>query len=214
MKKIVPFKHEIPFKTKISEITSISLEHTLHKEDGLITGEFIVSGEYKKEDNSPTSDKFSYELPFDIDLDNHYDISNAIIDINDFYYEILNDDKLVVNIEVVIDKITEKLIETTKQVITIDANNIESENDDKVTSSTVDTKEEDRGIEQVVSNITEAQSATEEYVTYHIHIVREGDTINTILEKYHITNETLTLYNDVNDLKIGDKLLIPANENQ
>ena len=213
MKKIVPFKHEIPFKTKISEITSISLEHTLHKEEGLVTGEFIISGEYKIEDNSPTNDKFSYELPFNIDLDSHYDISNAIIDINDFYYEILNEDKLFVNIEIDIDKIVEKHIEKEKQVITIDANDIESETNNKMENSNAPIVEENRNVDQVVSNIIEIENIDSLYVTYHIHIVREGDTINTILEKYHITNETLCLYNDITDLKIGDKLLIPANEN-
>ena len=75
MKKIIPFKKDIIFKTNISEITSISLENTLSKEnDNGITGEFIVSGEYKMSDESIHTENFSYELPFDIHMDEKYNL--------------------------------------------------------------------------------------------------------------------------------------------
>ena len=89
MKKIIPFKKEIVFKTNLAEVTSISLEHSLHVEnDQLITGSFEVSGEYKISDNSATTDVFSFELPFDIEMDDRYDLSGCSVDIHDFYYEI------------------------------------------------------------------------------------------------------------------------------
>ena len=40
----------------------------------------------------------------------------------------------------------------------------------------------------------------------------EGDTIDKIIEKYNITKEELEKYNDLGDIKIGDKLIIPAND--
>ena len=210
MKKIVPFKNEIPFKTKIGEITSISLEHTLHKEGTSVVGEFVISGAYKLDSNSD-NESFNYEIPCEISLDEHYDISHALIDINDFYYEILNDNKLVVNIEVVIDKIVENLVNVEKQVITIDANDIDKEE----TSSSVELLDSvrDSSSDNVIETLASDCNSQDEYVTYHIHIVREKDTINTILEKYHVDNEMLSLYNDVTEIKIGDKLLIPTNEN-
>lgn len=44
---------------------------------------------------------------------------------------------------------------------------------------------------------------------YTVYIVREGETIETILEKYSITIEKIKEYNDITDLKKGDKIIIP-----
>ena len=88
MKKIVPFKKEITFQTNVSEITSISLEHNLHLSDNnLITGNFNISGEYKIADTSVSTEIFNFELPFDINVDEKYDLANLVVDIDDFYYE-------------------------------------------------------------------------------------------------------------------------------
>ena len=109
MKKIVPFKKEIIFKSNVSEITSISLEHSLNIEDEhLISGEFIISGDYRINDNSTNTEDFLFNIPFDIHMDEKYVLDKAIIDINDFYYEIINSKVLEVNIEVSIDKLEEK----------------------------------------------------------------------------------------------------------
>ena len=112
MKKLVPFKKEIIFKSNLEEITSISLEHSLNiKDDNLISGEFIITGDYKMTDASINREKFDFKLPFDIALDSRYDSKKLIIDIDNFYYEIINSKVLEVNVEVSIDKLEEKLIE-------------------------------------------------------------------------------------------------------
>ena len=49
----------------------------------------------------------------------------------------------------------------------------------------------------------------EVYATYKVYIVRDGDTVENILEKYQITKEILSEYNDLENIKIGDKLVIP-----
>lgn len=50
----------------------------------------------------------------------------------------------------------------------------------------------------------------DKYVTYNVCIIRDGDTIETILERYKIDKELLEKYNDITELKKGDKLLIPS----
>ena len=50
------------------------------------------------------------------------------------------------------------------------------------------------------------------YVTYRVYRVMEGDTIDKIIEKYNTTKEELEKYNDLGDIKIGDKLIIPSND--
>lgn len=110
MKQIIPFKKELLFKTKVSEITSISLEHTLNlKSDDLISGQFHITGDYKMTEGSINRENFNFELPFDIALDARYDMSSIVIDIDNFYYEIINSEALQVNIDVYVegDKIEE-----------------------------------------------------------------------------------------------------------
>ena len=109
MKKVIPFEKEIEFKTMVSSITSISLEHTLRvKEDNLISGYFIVDGTYKMTQASQIDEEFSYKIPVDIEIDNKYDTTNVIIDINDFTYKILYNEKLLLNISLSIDALVEK----------------------------------------------------------------------------------------------------------
>ena len=280
MKKIIPFKKDIIFKTNLSEITSISLEHSLHKENEyLITGEFIVSGNYKISDNSINVDAFSYNLPFDINIDDKYDTSKIDIDIDDFYYEIVNDNILSINIDVLIDKLEDKpLIEDIRVLetdpimsnIIVEDNNIENietkkdeksdieelkqekivendyddkrciedeigeekgettdliiensiQNNKNIETEKKEMKEEKIMQEQTINNDNQIKSLfmtfeneIENYSTYKVYLVRENDSIESIMEKYTIDRETLGLYNDLNELKIGDKLIIPTINN-
>lgn len=225
MKKIVPFKKDIIFKTNLSEIVSISLEHSLHLEkNSLITGEFIVSGEYKMADTSIDTEKFSFNLPFDINIDDRYLLDNITVDIDDFYYEIVNNNVLAVNIEVLIDKLEEKPVEK----VVVDVNPVEiltepvimEENREEI----IEEDRHDSDIDEIpaIKDAETEQSRinidtifddlnddTETYTTYQVYIVREGDTLELILQKYNINKETLEQYNDLKELKIGDKLIIP-----
>lgn len=49
----------------------------------------------------------------------------------------------------------------------------------------------------------------ENYVSYTVYIIRDGDTIESISDKYSIELEEINKYNNISDLKIGDKLIIP-----
>ena len=109
MKKIVPFTKEINFKTMISKITSISLEHTLRvSEKNLISGYFIVDGTYKMTQASQIDEEFSYKIPVDIELNDRYDTKNITIDIDDFTYEVVDEERLNLNISVCLDNLIEK----------------------------------------------------------------------------------------------------------
>ena len=52
------------------------------------------------------------------------------------------------------------------------------------------------------------------FITYKICIVRENDTIDNILEKYNTTLDILRKYNVINDIKVGDKIIIPYEKNK
>ena len=51
--------------------------------------------------------------------------------------------------------------------------------------------------------------STETYTTYYVYIVKEGDTLEKILTKYEISKEDFENYNDINNIKPGEKVIIP-----
>ncbi len=226
MKKIVPFKKDLMFKTDVLEIISISLEHTLSiKDSSLISGNFLISGDYRVTENSTSLEKFSYEVPFEIHMDDKYILSNATIDIDDFYYEIINNKVLSVSIDVCIDKLEEKKIE---EKIEVREEMTESVKEVQEKIQEVEVKEEvkeecerkeevvekvepkERCIELEDTPLTSIKEATTEvYKSYKVYIVREGDTIESILDRYHMTKSDLEDYNDLTNIAINDKILIP-----
>lgn len=220
MKKVISFKKELPFKKNISEISSISLEHTIkEKENDLISGIFYVSGEYKMTETSINKESFNFEIPFDIALDSRYDTSKIKFDIDDFYYEIINADTLKVNIDVYVDglneiKEEERCIEDeTLDSIKVDKKEevlpIEEERDNEPAINIENVNENINTNESV--NLFDNISNAETYSTYYVYIVKDGDTIDKILEEFKVTKEELSNYNDISNIKANDKLIIPTN---
>lgn len=207
MEKIVPFKKNIKFEDRIYEITSISLEHTLSlKEENYISGKFIVSGTYKVTEASVNVLEFNYDLPFEITIDKKYDTKDVVVDINNFYYEVIDNEELSVNIDVVLENLEEReeILEDLRcdEVSQVD---LIKEEDNK----------DEENIEQrdiFENSIFQDLDDNERYVTYKVHVVTENDTRESILEKYEITISELEKYNNLADLKIGDKVIIPSNE--
>ena len=215
MKKIIPFKKDIKFDNNLYEVTSISLEHNLHKDNTNIIGDFIISGEYRATETSTNTIPFSHSLPFTIDIDDKYDINNAIIDIDDFYYEIIDNKYLSVNIEVKIDKIEEILIpEILEEKEIKEEDDIVYNEDIKLRCIEEEDEVENNDINNDIPSIFNNIGGTENYVNYRVYIVREADTLDSIMSDYQVTKEELEQYNDISDLKIGDKIIIPYVKNQ
>lgn len=205
MNKIVPFKKEIDFES-IYQISSISLEHNLSlKEENVVKGNFIVSGSYKKTEASINIDEFNFELPFEINIDSKYDTKDITVDINDFYYEIINNETLSLNIEIIIENLNEKedIMETDDRKI-ID---IEEEIEETKKSETKNETSEDK-----IESIFDGLDYNENYVTYKIHIMTENDTIESVIKNYNTKKSILEDYNNLIDIKIGDKIIIPSDD--
>lgn len=287
MKQIIPFKKEIIFKTMISKVTSISLEHTLElKEDDTIIGDFIVSGSYKMTEASQIDEEFSYKVPIEIAIDSKYDTSNISLEIDDFVYEVIDEEKLLLNIDLCIDKLELKLeevrkcheedkietissydeyeeLDTTlneivedlkednlvrqedtnqknsekkderneadlfldtsteeKLEIPININSINSSNSSYTPqvmpyysqNNQQDNNNNDNNEENSVSSIFSAFKDTDEtFATYCIYIIREGDNLDTVINKYKTTRDILAEYNDLSDIRIGTKIIVPSN---
>ena len=236
MKQIIPFVKDIDFDTNIEEVTSISLDHNvLETRKNNIKGVFELYLEYKENDISVTTLNYSSKIPFDIDVDDRYILDDVKIDIDDFYYEI-EDNKVILHIDVLLDNLEEKVDE----IIVKHEDRDEELNENEVEELTDDEIEEERAIKKddnmelenpkIEDLFKEIETekiplevkkhikpifetfdpANETYVTYTVHIVREDDNIDVICSKYNVTKEELSNYNDIKVIKMGDKLIVPT----
>ena len=238
MKKIVPFNNVLTFDTDVASITAISLEHEIKKSMDSISGVFTISGEYKITDGQLDSEKFNFELPFDIALGSNYNLDTLEVDIDDFRYELTSRNNLKVNIDLYLDgEVIEEPIEINDEVVSViedepvineENNNEEVREDDLmedlVNELVTDNKEDimkdteininnnDNSNDNDVASMFDGNNYPENYVTYRVYRVLEGDNIDKIIEKYETTKEELMKYNNTLDIKVGDKLIIPAND--
>ena len=232
MKQIIPFKKDLLLKTKVSEITSISLEHEYKINNDLITGVFHINGDYKMTDGSINREKFDFELPFDIALDSRYKEDTMVVDIDNFNYQIVNDDTLEVHIDLYVDGEKEEIIEDIKTDDIVEDNEevisvvpemervtyedlVEDNNSDEDIDIDIDNvninDNDNTNINKLNDfNIFDNVSDSETYKAYYVYIVKEGDNLDKILEKYSIDKEELSLYNDIDNINTGDKIIIPS----
>ena len=259
MKKIISFEKEIAFSGMIGEVTSIALDHTLKFTDSSsVKGNFVISGTYKMTEASTLEEKFSYEIPTEIDLSERLDLETCKISIDDFTYEVVNEDTLKCNIDVLVEGVEEVVLEEDDVEVLDDDErecdgdkkedkeieipikedikdlntDVEREDDDK----TIEKEEvdDDKSVEEVVtinkidekvkeekevndnnssdigSLFASLDSAEETFTTYSVYIFRREDTLDKVLDKYKITREELCEYNDLDNLEIGSKLIIPS----
>ena len=226
MKKIVSFKKDLLFKTKVSEITSISLEHKIiSTSDDLVSGEFLINGEYKMTEGSINREKYDFNLPFDIALNSKYDTSTLKVDIDNFDYEIVNNELLNVSIDLLIEaeekeeirevKEEPKIIDNDDREIELEKNivkdNIINEDNSIVENNPIINEENININNNINTNNLFNVEGNETYKTYYVYVVKEEDTIDKILDKYKITKEDLELYNDITNIKPLDKIIIPTN---
>lgn len=70
--------------------------------------------------------------------------------------------------------------------------------------------EETESLSNIFSSLSEKE---ETFATYSVYILREEETINTVIEKYKTTKEELEKYNDINSLTKGSKIIVPILSN-
>lgn len=208
MREIIPLKKDIVFKTLIGELSNINLDHDYKINDDIVTGTVALSGTYKMTEASVLEEDFYYTIPFSIAISKRINKDTIKIEIDDFKYNVERD-TLKVNID--LELTCEELEEETEDdnydffeepKIDIDNTEIETE---------VKNIEEKEDMTNNINNITQNIINTEnKYYTYKIYIVRSGDTIDSICSKYNISYDDLKEYNNLNEINVGDKIIIPS----
>ena len=234
MKKKINIEKRIDFPTMVGEITAISLEKDLKfvSEDE-IEGNLILSGKYKLTEASRLEEDFNYKIPISINLMEKLDINTCTIEISDFTYDMQKENIMICTIELLIDGL--ELLEEENRECDGDIKEIEipvkeeinkivqtkeTEKETKEENTTIEEKKEviskekamkiaDKKIAKTDMNIFNINDDTETYGTLLVYIVKENETINTIITKYKTTVEELEKYNNLKDLTTGTKLIIP-----
>ena len=196
MKKKVTFEKSIEFPTMIGEICEISLDQELKfTNESNVEGDLLLTGKYKMTEASRLEEDFSYKIPTEIALTEKVDLNTTNIEISDFYYEIENENILICHIELTIEGL--ELLEEDNIVL-----ERECDGDDMVTKE-IDSTEP---INSLFSNLDDEK---DRYGTFIVYVVRNDETVNSIIEKYHTTIEELEKYNDLKEINLGTKLIIP-----
>lgn len=228
MKKNISYEKNILFKTSIGEICSISLEHDFTVDDGFLRGDFIISGEYKANELSINKDAFNYRLPLEYELEDNVDISTLSYDVENFEYYVSGDE-----LDIYIDfgiRYDEKPVEPIIPDVIEDEEITVSEDIDKkmedIREIEIEEPTEEEEIElprfkdernETVKELSEEDKNIvldnaindETYITYHVHIVREGESLESIASKYNVSVDTIKKYNDFEMLELKSKLIIP-----
>ncbi|MBQ7790327.1 MAG: LysM peptidoglycan-binding domain-containing protein [Bacilli bacterium] len=219
MNEIIPLKKDIIFKTRIGEITSISLEHDYKINNDIVEGFVEVSGSYKMTEASVNYEEFLYTIPFSIALSKKIKEESLKIEIDDFKYK-FNKDVLSVNIELLLsceemkeevfnmEEFFEKKDDVVNDIEFIDIdNNIEiKDNEIEIENKDIEIKDNDIEINNITNNII---NEDKKYYKYKVYIVRQNDTIDSICNKYNVNINDIKEYNDISNINIGDKLVIP-----
>lgn len=207
MNEIIPIKKDILFKTKIGEITDISLDYDYKINNELLDGTLEISGTYKLTEASVLQEEFSHTIPFSIAITKQIDKDTIKLEIDDFKYKydkdilsvdvsmLLNFEELKEEVEIIEDFKIEDFIKEMPEEIEIETNVEEKNNITNINN-----------INNITSNIINDEK---KYYKYKVYIVRPNDTIDVICNKYEININDLKEYNDITNINVGDKIIIP-----
>ena len=191
MKKIIEYEKDIIFKTKIGEICSISLENEFNVEGNYLKGDFTILGEYKSNELSVNKEPFEYKLPLEYELEKNVDLNTIVYEVENFEYTV-KDDALSVYIDLGIRYDEKKIEPIIPEIPEIpEEENIEREKEEEPTK-------------EVINNI----NYQDNYVTYHVHTVKEGETIDSIAKDYNVPEDLIKTYNE-EEIVPNVRLIIP-----
>lgn len=202
MKEKINFTKEIEFENNIGEISSISLEMNYKYDNNKVDGEFILEGTYKTNRLSINKDNFNYSIPFTYEIKENIDESTLSANITDFTYKTeLN--SLILDIEYKIEA----------DIKPLEEEELDRFLEEKEEIDVVDIREEKLEPVKEINyeeRLKEQLSSSEDkYITYHVYVVTNEDTIEGISNRFKISIDDIKKYNDIEEIKFGMKIIIP-----
>lgn len=228
MNQKIEFKKDCMLKTYVSSITDISLTHDYKILGDTIEGYFDVTGSYKVTMSSVETESFMFTIPFTIALSSLIDKDTIDLKLSDFNYSVEKD---VLHLKMFLDMDYQEIeikedIKDNEEIDNMinDLMDKESITDIKSPSefhnevmldNVIDSKEEvkekvsEKNFNTIFNEVKESN-----FSKYKVYIMRSEDTLESILVKYNVTMEEIKEYNDIDNINIGSKIVIPYNKNE
>ena len=99
-------------------------------------------------------------------------------------------------------------LESIKNTINEEINTEERLDDIKIEPLKEDIDTKDNFINEVVNQVDNKEN----FITYKVYKLNENESIESLVMKYHTTIDDLKEYNDISNINIGDKIIIPIHE--
>lgn len=230
MNQKIEFKKDCMLKTYVSSITDISLTHDYKILDDTIEGYFDVTGSYKVTMSSVETEDFMFTIPFTIALSSLIDKDTIDLKLSDFNYSVEKDvlhlkmflDMDYQEIEIKEDTVDNEEIDNMINDLidkdsTTDIKSPSEFHNEVMLDNVIDSKEEVSTKEKVSEknfNTIFNEVKENNFSKYKVYIMRSEDTLESILVKYNVTMDEIKEYNDIDNINIGSKIVIPYNKNE
>ena len=230
MNQKIEFKKDCMLKTYVSSITDISLTHDYKILDDTIEGYFDVTGSYKVTMSSVETESFMFTIPFTIALSSLIDRDTIDLKLSDFNYSVEKD---VLHLKMFLDMDYQEIeikedIEDNEEIDNMINDLMDKESTTNIKSpsefhnevmldNVIDSKEEVSTKEKVSEenfNTIFNEVKESNFSKYKVYIMRSEDTLESILVKYNVTMDEIKEYNDIDNINIGSKIVIPYNKNE
>lgn len=230
MNQKIEFKKDCMLKTYVSSITDISLTHDYKILDDTIEGYFDVTGSYKVTMSSVETENFMFTIPFTIALSSLIDKDTIDLKLSDFNYSVEKD---VLHLKMFLDMDYQEIeikedIEDNEEIDNMINDLMDKESTTNIKSpsefhnevmldNVLDSKEEVSTKEKVSEknfNTIFNEVKESNFSKYKVYIMRSEDTLESILVKYNVTMDEIKEYNDIDNINIGSKIVIPYNKNE
>lgn len=230
MNQKIEFKKDCMLKTYVSSITDISLTHDYKILDDTIEGYFDVIGSYKVTMSSVETESFMFTIPFTIALSSLIDKDTIDLKLSDFNYSVEKD---VLHLKMFLDmdyqeieikedtedneEIDNMINDLMDKESTTDIKSPSEFHNEVMLDNVIDSKEEVSTKEKVSEknfNTIFNEVKESNFSKYKVYIMRSEDTLESILVKYNVTMDEIKEYNDIDNINIGSKIVIPYNKNE
>lgn len=228
MNQKIEFKKDCMLKTYVSSITDISLTHDYKILDDTIEGYFDVTGSYKVTMSSVETESFMFTIPFTIALSSLIDKDTIDLKLSDFNYSVEKD---VLHLKMFLDmdyqeieikedtedneEIDNMINDLIDKESTTDIKSPSEFHNEVMLDNVIDSKEEvkekvsEKNFNTIFNEVKESN-----FSKYKVYIMRSEDTLESILVKYNVTMDEIKEYNDIDNINIGSKIVIPYNKNE
>lgn len=233
--KDITFEKKVSEITSISLEHEIKVEDSVLKGNFIISGDYKSHEVSVNKEPFSYMLPFEIELSHDIDTetiefmidDFTYEIiDNTDLRVNIDFNILASKKEIIEEPESIFEDASELFSDNNEERETIESENGNSLEDilneekveinEDVLAQEVDTDLRDQvAVQSTVKEVSEdtiinsIKNTDDEYTTYHIHMVSDGETVETICTMYNSNLNILGEYNELGELNAGDKVIIP-----